>query len=262
MTVLENKGFKAFLVSGIITLAGSGVLSVPVKAQNGESTATVTVLPEVTTRVVLSNQDVNRIVCLDGEIEGYQYSQEKGADVQHAGSDAFIKFQVVEIGTKTDYIRGRNEFYFMCAGRTYTLLADPRKVPAKKIFLKAVGSDVAKVNKTKFDPLAEEERVVRITLEVLRGKIPDTYTINMSNKPYNSTVLPKMDVRLAREIKIEGTPYRATEYHLRARTSITLEERQFLQAYFGTGIHSVTLDRLKLSGGEVGRVILIHRGEG
>ena len=55
------------------------------------------VLPDVPTAIILSNRDTNRIVCASGNIEGYRFSEEKGAIVDGNGSEAFIKFQIIKM---------------------------------------------------------------------------------------------------------------------------------------------------------------------
>ena len=54
----------------------------------------VTVLPEISQTVELSNTDVNRFICTDN-IQDVVYSKEKGVVVKYSGKNAFVKFQIV-----------------------------------------------------------------------------------------------------------------------------------------------------------------------
>ena len=53
-------------------------------------------LPDQTSRIRLSNRDINHIVCEGGKIEDVKFSAEKGLAVEKGGSDAWIKFLVHE----------------------------------------------------------------------------------------------------------------------------------------------------------------------
>ncbi|NNF15700.1 MAG: hypothetical protein HKN70_03080, partial [Gammaproteobacteria bacterium] len=93
-------------------------LLVAAVASAGEVTV---VSPEAVTSGTLSNRDVNRIVCEDGDINDNFFSEEKGAIVSNQGKNSFIKFRQKHDGLhKPEYITARNEFYVVCAGQVYT----------------------------------------------------------------------------------------------------------------------------------------------
>jgi len=50
------------------------------------------VLPEIPTAVRLSQSDINRIVCQNGDIQDIVFSKEKGLTVSAAGRDAYLKY--------------------------------------------------------------------------------------------------------------------------------------------------------------------------
>jgi len=52
------------------------------------------ILPEVTTKILLSNRDVNRIICQNGPIKDIVFSQEKGMTVKTHDNNAFVKFMM------------------------------------------------------------------------------------------------------------------------------------------------------------------------
>lgn len=244
----------------VISACIYGAMAGPASGEGIDPTRPQTVLPGQATQVVLSNQDVNRVVCLPGDIDGYKYSEEKGAKVEDIGSEAFIKFIIERMGDEFTFVTSRNEFYFICDGVTYTLLSHPTGVPAQTIFLAGGRIGAAEKNAAKFKPMSEEERAVSITLGMLRDDIPPTFRVEPSNQIYNRTVLDRMDVRVRREVFIEGTDYYAREYLIRARAKVDLDERQFLAQYFGSSIYAVTLEKLTLNAGEVGRVVIVYKG--
>jgi len=220
-----------------------------------------TVLPDSPTAVILSNRDTNRIVCVTGQIDGYRFSEEKGAIVDGSGNEAFIKFQIERLGEDQKYISIRSEFYFQCAGVTYTLLSAPGDIAAQTVYLVPGSGQDADANRMAFKALSEEERAVTMTLSILKDDIPASFTTKPSAEPYNQHVLKHIDVRLVKEVTAVGTGYSAREYLLRARSGIALAERDFLKPFFGASIYAVTFDRLNLKAGEVGRVVFIYRGE-
>ncbi len=228
-------------------------------SQGSTSANAHTILPDTAATILLSNRDVNRIVCLGGKIEGYQYSEEKGAIVSNAGAQAFIKFQFEEIGDQVNHVTVRNEFYFICGGITYTLLAEPRDIIAQTVFL-APGSGVnAGANAAMFNALPEEDRAVSISLSMLKDELPESFSVREFADPYVHLQNPKVDVRVRREVLIEGTPYSAKEFLLRARTRVELNEAMFAHTRFGASIFAITLDRLALEAGEIGRLLIVYR---
>ena len=56
----------------------------------------ITALPDQASHIRLSNRDVNHIVCVGGDFEDVKFSAEKGLTVERGGSDAWIKFLVLE----------------------------------------------------------------------------------------------------------------------------------------------------------------------
>jgi conjugal transfer pilus assembly protein TraK len=198
---------------------------------------------------------------VSGQINGYRFSEEKGAIVDGTGGEAFIKFQIEQLGEEQNYVTVRSEFYFQCGGVTYTLISAPSNIVAQTVYLVPGAGAEAKVNRLRFQALSEEERAVSVSLNLLKDEVPTSFSVRSLNEPYARHVLNRMDVRLVREVDVTGTIYQAREYLLRARSDVTLEERDFLKPFFGASIYAVTFDRLTLKAGEVGRVVLVYRGD-
>ena len=144
---------------------------------------------------------------------------------------------------------------------TYTLLSAPANIEAQTIYLVPGSALQAKANQLRFKALSEEERAVPISLALLKGEAPVSYAVQSLQVPYDQHILERMDVRPVKEVSVVGTRYSAREYLLRARRDVALNERDFLKPFFGASIYAVTFDRLTLKAGEVGRVVLVYRGE-
>lgn len=241
----------AFLSLGSVAAQNSGQTEAPHQS----------VTPDVPTAVILSNRDTNRVVCVAGQIDGYRFSEEKGALVDGTGSEAFIKFLIERLGEEQKYVTQRSEFYFQCGGVTYTILSAPSNIAAQTVYLVPGSGAEAKENRLRFKALSEEERAVSMSLDLLKDDVPASFHVRSVNEPYDRYTLNRLDVRLVREVEVVGTIYRAREYLLRARSDVVLNERDFLKPTFGTSIYAVTFERLKLKAGEVGRVVLVYRGE-
>ncbi len=242
----------------IVPVTMSALIALTANAQ--DTAPHQSVLPDAPAEIILSNRDTNRVVCMSGKINGYRFSEEKGAIVDAAGNEAFIKFRIEQLGDQQNYVRVRSEFYFRCGDVTYTLLAKPQNTAAKTVFL-VPGSGVHRESNIEaYAPLAMEERAVAVSLKVLKDDIPSNFTVKAFNSPYDPHLVPKLDVRLAREVEISGTGLVVRDYRLRARTHISLNEKDFLRPELGSSIYAVTLDRLTLKGGEVGRLVIVSLG--
>ncbi|RMB05043.1 TraK domain-containing protein [Eilatimonas milleporae] len=227
----------------------------------GGKSAFQSVLPDRPTNIVLSNVDINRIVCVSGDIEGHRFSEEKGLVIDTSGQDAFVKFQIEVEGDEHRHVVVRSEIYIQCAGVTYTLLAKPVDIEAQTVYLVAGATRHKEQNIALFAPLSEEDRAVKLSVDILRDEIPATFSVHAFEDPYQRHILPKLDIRLRREVSVLGTDYWAREYLLRARARVNLAEHRFLTPFFGPAIYAVTLAGLSLEGGEVGRVVIIYRGD-
>ena len=110
----------------------------------------IAALPDQTSRIRLSNRDVNHIVCVGGDIEDVKFSAEKGLAVERGGSDAWVKFLVLEtddMGAKTrTYVTTPSEFFVSCNGAIYPLYAEPAEIPAQTVALVPGASQRARAN--------------------------------------------------------------------------------------------------------------------
>lgn len=227
---------------------------------------TITALPDQTSTIRLSNRDVNHLICEGGEIEDVRFSAEKAIAVERGGSDAWIKFQVREVddgGAITrSYATTPSEFFVTCNGAIYPLYAEPSEMPAQTIRLAPGHTQRARANDGLLGPLVEEERAISVTLALLQDRIPASFT---ERAPRSDKVMlasaPALQIVERRHIAIEGAGLSASEYLVESPDAITLDERQFLDAAFGTRIFGITVDRLELRRGEAARLIVIRQEE-
>lgn len=230
---------------------------------------TIAALPDQTSRIRLSNRDVNHIVCVGGEIGDVKFSAEKGLSVERGGSDAWIKFLVLETddpnltgpGAKTrSYVTAPSEFFIACNEAIYPLYAEPADIPAQTVTLIPGPTQRARANTNLLAPLAEEERAVSIVLALLQDRVPASF---MDVAPARQNIAlagqPAIAITERRRLDVEGAGLSASEYVVRASVPATFDERDFLDTGLGPDIFAITLDRLTLTAGEAARLIVVRR---
>ncbi|WP_447725622.1 type-F conjugative transfer system secretin TraK [Sphingomonas koreensis] len=227
----------------------------------------IAALPDQTSRIRLSNRDVNHVVCVGGEIEDVKFSAEKGLAVERGGSDAWIKFLVREVddaGAKTQtFVTAPSEFFVSCNGAIYPLYAEPADIPAQTVTLIPGATQRARTNDALLGPLVEEERAVSIALALLQDRIPASFTeVAPAVASLKVSDLPQVVIRERRRLAIEGAGLSASEYLVTSPVPATLDERAFLDSALGAEIFAVTLDRLVIGAADAARLVVVRRSAG
>jgi hypothetical protein len=215
----------------------------------------VTLTSDQPASVTLSNRDMNRVVCLGGEMGQARYSAEKGITTDTSDNELFIKFLIRQQGQQQIYVTDRSEFFITCGGETFTIYATPRELPSQTIFLRARERQAQAVA-AEFAPLSQEDRAVRITRAVITEDYPESFR----PRTVSDEVLrpfPGVAARLGRAFEIDGLPLFVEEYVVSAGTGVRLDERMFLRPEFGAGIHAITIEDPDLVAGEATRVVIV-----
>jgi conjugal transfer pilus assembly protein TraK len=231
----------------------------PIAAQS------ITALPDQTSRIRLSNRDVNHIICQGGDVDDVKFSAEKQIAVEKGGSDAWIKFLVRETEengeTTRSYVTTPSEFFVSCNGAVYPLYAEPAEIPAQTLLLVPGAGQRAKVNEDLLGPLVEEERAVSVSLALLQDRVPASFS---ETAPVAGDLvlpgLPGARLRERRRVGIEGAGLSASEYLVAAPQPLQLDERQFLASALGANIFAVTLDHNTAGPGTIARLVVVRRG--
>src|SRR3546814_12747063 len=121
-------------------LAGALVASLPAAAP--AFAQSIAALPDQTSRIRLSNHDVNHNVCVGGDIDDVKFSAEKGLAAERGGSDAWIKFLMLETETTNipgsgakphSSVKSPEAFFVPCNGDRSPLTAEPHHIPAHTV---------------------------------------------------------------------------------------------------------------------------------
>lgn len=256
MPISGNRAWTACLAGSLV--ASLPLAAVPALAQS------VAALPDQTSRIRLSNHDVNHVVCVGGDIEDVKFSAEKGLAVERGGSDAWIKFLVLEtedMGAKTrTYVTTPSEFFVSCNGAIYPLYAEPADIPAQTVTLVQGHAQRARANDALLGPLVEEERAVGIALAILQDRVPASFSeVAPARDRLVLSDLPTASLTERRRLEIEGAGLSVSEYLVRASAALTLDERDFLDTALGADIFAITIDRLTLGPNETARLIVVRR---
>ena len=216
--------------------------------------------PEVTTPVVMSATDVNRIVCQDS-IKDVAFSSEKGIKVKISGNDAYIKFSVLKRNDTLVYAKMRSELYVVCGGATYNLIAIPRAdVPSRVIRLSSGAGKRIKTNSSSFSGLPFEKAIIRVVKEVYTDRIPESYLVTKVGKEVGD--FREIFIRHLRNVDIEGEGLRVKEFEIYLRPGtpdFKLSESTFQRKAFAENPVAVSLEKLVLRQGEVVRAFVVEQ---
>jgi conjugal transfer pilus assembly protein TraK len=217
------------------------------------------VLPEVTTRIRLSNSDVNRIVCQD-DIRDVIYSQEKGVVVRIAGKNAFVKFTVTKKGSQILYSETPSELHVVCGETIFSMVALPQRVPAQTIQLSTGQKERVKKNLALFEGLPFEKKILKLVRDTYAEEIPESFVIRAVNRKFN--LFQEIGLTLRREILVEGEGLRVLEYAATLKTEqkeLRLSEKTFLRKELSENAVAVAIDEPLLRPGETARIFIVEK---
>ena len=248
----SKKKFLSLLVFTVFILTGS-ISQAADKVDPGYDKST-RVLPETTTRVLLSNRDINRIYCEGSRsIKDVIYSKEKGLLAKTEGRNTFVKFLMKQLPTslETEYRTSPTELYIICDPDTvYTLIAAPRNIPAQTVMLS--GPDLSiEANLSLMAGLPFEKKITFLVKSTYTGNIPESFTQKTIGRSFD--LFQDLDVFLNRIVSIEGEGLQLKEYILSVNEDSTTDSIKVMEKNFilpeltinplGISLESLTIDR-------------------
>ncbi len=228
----------------------------------------VEIHPERVVWIDLSNTDINRVVCVEGEIENVYFSSEKGIEVPVEGKEAYIKFKILQLpegGRK--YVTTPSEFYIVCAGETYGFIARPKKIPSRTIYLVSPGKRFQKY----IDPFKKspyDRALVTIVKAVFKDRIPPSWEEAKNFHPYSmqnllgagDQVVP-VNIRERRRFRIPGLPVVVRVFAVEnpGKYLVQVNERIFLQPGFVINPIAVSLREHSIPPGLATVAVVLER---
>jgi len=220
------------------------------------------ILPEVTTKIELSNMDINRFVC-PVEIKDVVYSKEKGINVKIEGKNAFVKFIVIKEDTKYVYSSIPSEMYIVCGDNVYSIIAYPKRIPSQIVNFSNGKLEKVKKNLNMFSEIPYEKKIMAILKDIFTDKIPDSFSITPVNRRIDA--FEQIDLTLRRIIMVDGEGLRVKEYRAKLKENAPqayLREKDFLRTDLTSKTIAVSIDTLNLKKGDTSRVLIVEQTSG
>ncbi len=220
-----------------------------------------TISPEVTTPVNLSNTDVNRIVC-PGKMSDLIFSKEKGITGHFSGNNAFIKFQIEDLGNG-DYLypEESSELFIVCDGSVYTLIAKPSEIPSVTLRLSSPSTGGIKKNIEHYKGLPLERQALQLIEEGYNESYPEGYKILAKSDVFEGV---GYTVALSEIVQVDGIGIEMRSFLVtsNATDKLELKEKDFLLTHLSpTSILAVSLEDHNLSPGESTRLFIVSKKE-
>lgn len=217
------------------------------------------ILPETITPVDMSNQGINRVVCTSGEINDVYFSEEKGVIVTIDKNQALIKFLIASNGQSETYVTAESEFYVVCAGTTYTLIATPLPIEPKTYRLGDPYGERKEKLSSIFTPMTLEERAIKATHMVFKGDGDLLRKITGELKFERKDLVPDAIVSTADVYKVDGFGLVVREFRVTAKENISsLQEIQFLHPIYSKNIIAITVAPHSIEKGQIARVFVVE----
>ncbi len=217
------------------------------------------ILPEITTQVLLSNTDANRVIC-GSPITDVVFSEEKGLKIRFTKNDAYIKFQIIKEGTQLQYAFNPTEIFFICNGNTYHLVAIPKRLPSQTLRLTNGAAKTIEENRSLFQGLPHEEKISRLFKFSYTDQLPNSFTVQSHQEKMD--LFQDIFVTHIRSIEVEGEGYRIKEFVIQPKevsTAVGLKEEDFLLDALTLRPVAISIDVKSLKSGEAARMIIIER---
>ncbi|KAE9828248.1 TraK domain-containing protein, partial [Escherichia coli] len=173
-------------------------------------------------------------------------------------------------GGVNHYYSEPTELFLTCGNSTFELIVLPKYENPHKVLLGSDTKDRIKDNQALFGSLALEEAAIALTTKIISdgagGKgLPESFEVvpdrgNWMQNIYDSRGrhIP-IEVRKERDVLVDGTGLRGSQYTIRALNNVTLTETMFLNSKFGTNIFAITAENLALSTGQLSSLVIVHR---
>lgn len=232
----------------------------------------ITILPEITSFVNASNENVNRIVCpvnIKDAGEGVIYSKEKMLDISIKGQNVFVKFKVMKVTKEDPQKEGRlieemlystrpSEMFIVCGDQVFNLLLNPSPIPPQTIRLSFGNTDKVKSNMGLYKEIPFENVLVNIIRRVYMDDIPASFTILSVNNEIG--MYEELALHLKRVVRVEGEGIQVKEYIAKSKVdSFDMDEKTFLIPELTNKPIAISIDSYRLKRGETARVFIVER---
>ncbi|MFZ2800629.1 MAG: type-F conjugative transfer system secretin TraK [Syntrophorhabdus sp.] len=222
------------------------------------------VIPEISTKILLSNSDVNRIVCSSGSVKDVIFSKEKGISVTISGNSAFVKFFIAQNQSDNSklYATLPVEMFVVCSDNVvYSLVAQPVKIPAQTVQL-IDNKDNIRENIEMFVSIPLETKIAKLIRFVYSDDIPSSFSVkNIDNR---ITVFKDVDIYFKKEVIVPGEGLKLKEFIVSLKNPLPENELKFTETDFlapelTKSPLAIALEPKPLTGNNLVRLFVVER---
>jgi conjugal transfer pilus assembly protein TraK len=155
------------------------------------------------------------------------------------------------------------ELFIICGEAVYHVIAVPKAVPSKTVFLSEGMKTKIKHNLDYFSGMSHEEKLIKINEQVYRNEIPDSYTVATPGSKID--IFRELLVTYVRRIEVPGEGFIAKEYFVTLKPNVpelTVKEKNFLVPELTQATSWIMLDKHNIKQGDTGRLIIIEKKGG
>jgi hypothetical protein len=220
------------------------------------------VLPEVVTRLIMSNSQINRVAAPSGKkVKDVIFSPDRGLTAQIMGSNIFVSFDVMSDPDTGEHLYriGEAELYVVLEdGTVYPLIIVPKTTHGRTVHLLFQTDRIKKILSS-FKGIPFEHKVMTLVKAILSNDIDDRFLKKQENR--NISCFDDIGIFLKHSVSIPGEGLVAREFILELKQDIAkqLTEKMFLVPELVTRPVSITLNRCRLERDRPVRLIIVER---
>lgn len=193
------------------------------------------------TRVILSNQNPNHIVCADGDVNDYSAPAHIPIQASAEGGNMFISylFRRSAMG-EVEFVTTPHVVHITCAGEVYSLQITPTENTYEKVILGDSRKQQLEKNVSLLRHRDIEDIIVDMTLATINNDLPPQYSVSREG-----AVLPPifdgLKIVKRRKIMLNGVGLALTEYEIFSDSETQLSKRQFMRREFSQSMRAITI---------------------
>jgi conjugal transfer pilus assembly protein TraK len=225
------------------------------KAEDGEQT----ILPMITQKAIVSNMDINWVLCRD-TITEFICDDDKDLEVKNKGDHAILKYKHGTTGGEDDYASSTTACSVKCGDVLFRLVAVPLPLPAQTIHLDSSKVTNIRQNSALFRDETTNKKIMKLMQMVNTDDIPKSFTVKpVSRAPL--TLFKDLAVIFTRTITVDGEGIIVKEFVIVPEVDgIDLREKSFLRREISTNPLAIAFEpgKTKPSKGERVRMFVIE----
>lgn len=190
--------------------------------------------------VELSNDNPNRFVCVNGNINEVLIPAHIPHDLQVMRDHAFVTYKMKRKGSKIEHVTIPHDINIVCDGEVYTLDANPKKTNGGTA-VKLGNPQIAELtaNAKRLQELSIEDIMVEMFLDAYNENLPPNYSVQKETGSIQ--VNPNLTANIRRSVSLNGVGLRLKEYIVESDNKIILDKKMFLAKDFSKKLRAVVV---------------------